>query len=178
MKNLLVVLMLLGSLNVLGQEPTLEMEEVDQSRGLFFDQCLGVWEGKMYIHGGGKLRDSVDIRFTCAPTDTLGRYVWRMDYLSEQRPMVKDYRLVVKDAERGLYIMDEGNGVELMEFVVGNKMYSNFKMGPTILTSSMERLGESLVFEVTSGTERADGQDLISFTVDYVQRVILMPIKE
>ena len=65
-----------------------------------------------------------------------------------------------------------------MEFVVGNKMYSNFKMGPTILTSSMERLGDSLVFEVTSGTERADGQDLISFTVDYVQRVILMPIKE
>ena len=115
----------------------------------FPERCLGVWAGKMLIYKEGAVKDSVDVRLTVARTKTPGDYTWRTDYLSKERPMTKDYTLRVKDAAKGHYLTDEGGGVELHEYVFGDKMYDVFETGGVMLTATYEIRGKELIFEVS-----------------------------
>jgi hypothetical protein len=140
---------------------------------IFPEKCLGVWEGIMHIYSYNTLRDSVKVRFTAAKTDTIGRYVWKTEYLSPTRPIVKDYKLIVDDLEKGRYILDEGGGVKLVEYNVGNKLYSLFKVNDIYLSSSTELLEDRLIFEVTSGKEIVEENAFVNYSYTNVQRVVL-----
>ena len=110
-----------------GVETNARVLENDIASGIdtiFPEKCLGVWEGRMYIYSQGVLRDSVQVRFTAAKTDTIGTYTWKTAYLSATRPMVKDYKLEVVDAEKGRFMLDEGDGVNIVMYAVNNKLYS------------------------------------------------------
>jgi hypothetical protein len=140
----------------------------------FVDQCLGQWKGMMYIYSRSKLVDSVLVRFTAAPTDKPDAWTWKTEYISEKLPMVKDYVLRVKDAAKGRYVTDEGDGIELSEYVFGNKMYSVFETGGILLTSSYELRGRELIFEVTSGEKlEATNEEVTNYSTNNLQRVVL-----
>lgn len=139
----------------------------------FPERCLGVWEGTMYIYSRGQLSDSVKVKFTAARTASAGTYIWKTEYLSPTRPMVKDYKLVVDDLSQGRYKLDEGDGVELIEYNVSNKLYSLFKVDDIYLTSSTELVGDRLIFEVTSGKEFNEVKGIKNYSYASVQRVVL-----
>ena len=140
----------------------------------FVDQCLGQWKGMMYIYSRSKLVDSVLVRFTAAPTDKPDTWTWKTEYISEKLPMVKDYMLRLKDAAKGRYVTDEGDGIELSEYVFGNKMYSVFETGGILLTSSYEIRGRELIFEVTSGEKlEATNEEVTNYSTNNLQRVVL-----
>lgn len=140
----------------------------------FPDQCLGQWKGMMYIYSRSKLVDSVLVRFTAAPTAQPDAWTWKTEYISEKLPMVKDYVLRVKDAAKGRYVTDEGDGIELAEYVFGNKMYSVFETGGILLTSSYELRGSELIFEVTSGEKlEATNEEVTNYSTNNLQRVVL-----
>ncbi|UCE93666.1 MAG: hypothetical protein JSV73_12855 [Flavobacteriaceae bacterium] len=143
---------------------------------IFPEKCLGVWEGMMYIFNQGSLRDSVKVKFTAAKTDIKGNFVWKTEYLSPTRPMVKDYKLVVDDPERGFYFLDEGDGVKLRMYNLNNKLYSLFKVNDIYLTSSTELFDDRMVFEVTSGKEEGEIQGVKNYSFLNVQRVELRRI--
>ena len=65
------------------------------SQELFPNRCLGQWQGTMHLYYEGILRDSVPVRFTVAPIDSVS-WTWRMEYLSDKLPMTKDYVLIIK----------------------------------------------------------------------------------
>ena len=140
----------------------------------FVDQCLGQWKGMMYIYSRSKLVDSVLVRFTAAPTDKPDTWTWKTEYISEKLPMVKDYVLRAKDVAKGRYVTDEGDGIELTEYVFGNKMYSVFETGGILLTSSYELRGRELIFEVTSGEKlEATNEEVTNYSTNNLQRVVL-----
>ena len=89
--------------------------------------------------------------------------------------MTKDYKLVLKDEQTGTYVTDEGNGIELSDYLFGNKLYSVFETQGILLTSSYELRADELIFEVTSGKklEEGTGSGVGLFSVLNVQRVIL-----
>ncbi|MEO0338292.1 MAG: hypothetical protein AAF242_03670 [Bacteroidota bacterium] len=171
MKNLFLFFTLFTSFNCLAQETSDPPE-------IFPEKCLGTWEGIMYIYSYNTLRDSVPVRFTAAKTDTPGTYIWKTDYLSETRPMTKDYKLVVDDLEKGRYRLDEGDGVELIEYNVGNKLYSMFQVQDIYLTSSTELVAGQLIFEVTSGKVADEKKGVQNYSFTNVQRVVLEKIKK
>lgn len=142
---------------------------------IFPEKCLGVWEGMLEIFSKGKFIDRVKIRFTAAKTDTTGTYIWKTEYLSKTRPMVKDYKLVVDTLYEGRYILDEGGGVKLFMYCVNNKLSSMFKMNDIYLTSSRELLGDQLIFEVTSGMEIEESEEegIVNYSIANVQRAVL-----
>ena len=140
---------------------------------IFPERCLGVWEGTMHIYNYNKLRDSVKVRFTAAKTDIVGVYIWKTEYLSPKTPVVKDYKLIIDDINEGRYILDEGNGIKLIEYNVNNKLYSLFKVNDIYLTSSTELLDEQLIFEVTSGKAFNEKQGITNHSFTNVQRVVL-----
>lgn len=139
----------------------------------FPDKCLGVWEGTMKIYNNNTIRDSVKVRFTAAKTDIDGNYIWKTEYLSEKRPMVKDYKLVVDDSEKGIFKLDEGNGVELIQYNVENKLYSLFQVDGIWLTSTTTLQNDQLIFEVTSGKEVNETKGITNYAFTNVQRVVM-----
>mgnify|MGYP006961380658 FL=1 len=127
----------------------------------------------MHIYFAGQLRDSVPIRFTVTPIDSIS-WTWRTEYLSKKLPMTKDYVLRIKDKQRQMYVTDEGDGIELSDYLFGNKLYSIFETEGILLTASYELRDGELIFEVTSG-KRANNSTtgVQSHPVSSVQRAVL-----
>jgi hypothetical protein len=162
MKKVLLIILLGSSVSMSAQT-------------LFPEKCIGVWQGMMHIYNQGIIRDSVKVKFTVAKTAEANAWTWKMEYLSEKMPMVKDYVLKLKDKEKGIYSTDEGGGLELMDYQFGNKLYSVFEVNGVLLTASYEWIDKSnLVFEVTSGKKgESPVKDITNFSVANVQRVVM-----
>ena len=131
----------------------------------FVDKCLGQWQGTMYIYAQGKLRDSVAVRLSVKPTADPAAWQWKTEYLSAKMPMTKDYTLRLKDADKQVYVTDEGGGIELYDYL--------FETSGVMLTSSYELVGDTLVFEVTSGKKIDQPKAPVqNYTTANLQRVV------
>ena len=96
----------------------------------------------MYIWSRGTVVDSVEVKLTILKnSESPKRWIWKTEYLSESMPVIKDYQLVERDSLRGLYGTDEGDGIELKNYLFGNKLYSAFDVDGIMLTSSYELIG-------------------------------------
>lgn len=176
MRILFIALLSLWSLQCVAQEN--ESTKTKSAQNIIFpEKCLGIWEGTMYIYNYGHVRDSVAVRFTAAKTDSAGVYIWKTAYISLEKPIVKDYKLIVDDPEKGSYLLDEGDGIKLVEYNVNNKLYCAFKLDDIYLTSSTELIGDKLVFEVTSGKELNTTKGITNYSFANVQRVVLHKVE-
>ena len=155
----------------------LGMVQETKAPSIFPEKCLGTWEGTMKIYSYNTLRDSVKVRFTAAKTNVKGVYTWKTEYLSATTPMIKDYKLVIDDLDKGRYKLDEGDGVELIEYNVNNKLYSLFKVNDIWLTATTQLLDDKLIFEVTSGKESNEVKAITNYSFTNVQRVIMTKIE-
>lgn len=141
----------------------------------FPDRCIGTWTGTMFIYRQGTLQDSVAVMLTVAKHSDAGAWTWKTEYLSKTRPMTKDYILRVRDEKKGLYITDEGGGIELTDHLFGNKLYSAFETHDVLLTSTYELINDRLIFEVCSGKKPAiatPAPEVINYPVSNLQRVV------
>lgn len=139
----------------------------------FITKCIGQWQGTMYIYSSGKLRDSVKVELNVAKTNTVNLWVWKTDYKSEKMPVVKDYKMKLFETKPNCYITDEGDGIELENYLFNNKLYNVFETEGIMLTSSYELLNDKLIFEVTSGKKTSsDSAQVINFSVSSLQRVV------
>ncbi len=164
-KPLLLLLLIMMAINL-------------RSQKTFGDQCLGIWKGKMYLYSRGQLQDSVQVKLTVAETTTEHAWTWKTEYLSATQPMVKDYILRLKDVAKGLYTTDEGEGLDLADYLFNNKLYCVFETEGVMLTSTYELRGKELIFEVTSGKKETDPKaGVINYSTDNLQRVVLKRLK-
>lgn len=144
----------------------------------FISKCIGKWHGTMFIYASGKVRDSVKVELTIAKTNTPNLYTWKTAYISEKMPMVKDYKMKLSDTKPNCYITDEGDGIELENYLFNNKLYNVFETEGIMLTSSYEFINENLVFEVTSGKKmESSNKDVINYSVLNLQRVVFSRTK-
>jgi hypothetical protein len=143
----------------------------------FVNACIGKWQGTMYLFKEGQLRDSVRVRLSVATTPDPKAWSWKTEYLSAKTPMTKDYTLRLKDAEKHVYVTDEGGGVELYDYLFGNKLYCVFETGGIMLTSSYELRGDELIFEVSSGKKvEAPSVGVVNYATSNLQRVVFRRI--
>lgn len=139
----------------------------------FPDNLTGTWAGVMRMYKDGKVRDSVNIRFTVKPGTAANTWSWKTDYLSAKMPMTKDYTLRLLNQATQTYELDEGGGVVLNDYLVGNKLYCVFETHEIMLTSTYELRDGALIFEVTSGKKLGEQSDVVNYSVQHVQRAIL-----
>ena len=139
----------------------------------FPDRCEGKWQGMMLIYGNGILKDSVKCELTVKRVSETGVWAWRTEYLSPTLPVVKDYFLKLNKENDRIFTLDEGDGIELTNYLFDNKLYCIFETSGILLTSSYELADDNIIFEVTSGKKpEISGKDVISFPVSNMQRVI------
>ena len=107
----------------------------------------------------------------------LALFGWKTEYLSDKYPVVKDYKMKCPSDDNNRFIIDEGDGIELSEYLFGNKLYSVFETSGILLTSTYELIEDILIFEVTSGNKLEPEAEVNSYSVRNLQRVELKRIK-
>jgi len=174
MKNSVFVIFLFLSLvgNALGQSAN------KKKMKSFPERCIGKWTGTMYIYAFGKLRDSVQVELNVQVLDS-NAWIWKTEYHSEKLPVTKDYILRKDSKDTNTFLLDEGDGVMLTNYIFGDKLYSNFETEGILLTSSYEFVARKLIFEVTSGKKlnEAEESGVTNYSVDFVQRVVFQKTK-
>ncbi len=143
----------------------------------FPNKCIGNWKGVMKIYAKGVLKDTVTVLLSIQKqSDT--SWNWKTIYISTKMPVTKNYTLRIKDKANGIYITDEGDGIELIDYLFDDKLYSVFETEGILLTSYYQLIGKQLIFEVTSGKKIvADAKEVINYTVNNVQKVVFKKIK-
>lgn len=139
----------------------------------------GKWKGNLIIWKENKIMDSVPTELTIKTIIKDSVWKWKTEYFSATTPVTKDYSLRVVDKQKGIYITDEGDAIELMNYTFGNKLYSNFETSGILLTSSYEWIGNDIIFEIASGkkTETISiNNEITNFTVKSLQKVIFKKI--
>jgi hypothetical protein len=150
---------------------------LSNAQTLFPNKCVGNWKGVMSIYNKGILKDTVTVLLTIKKqTDT--SWMWKTEFISTKMPITKNYTLRLKDKVNNVYSTDEGDGIELKDYLFDDKLYSVFETEGIMLTSFYELRGKELYFEVTSGKKIVeDPKEVINYSVNNVQKVIFKKIK-
>lgn len=107
---------------------------------------LGIWNGKLAIYTPEGKKQEIPMELHILPTDTAGRYSWKIIYDKSPR----NYTLIAKDMTRGLYVIDENNGIILENQLFANTFFSCFEVMNNLLACSYSLEGKKLVFEIFS----------------------------
>ena len=140
----------------------------------FADRCEGTWQGMMYMYHQNSNRDSLNVSLEVERLPQENSWKWKTSYEAKPEKIIKDYTLILVDAEKGRYIIDEGDGIKLDCYQYDQKLYSTFSVNESLLTATYEIRADSLLFEVTSGErgEATGDSTIFNYSVQHVQKVV------
>ena len=154
--------------------------------GRFPESWLGRWEGTLTTSSPpDSVRNRIPVSLTIAREDTGTALTWRTVFNADTVRGVRPYRLVVRDAARGWYGTDEGNGLVLEETWIAGSLISVFQVGDRVLESRYTLQGDTLVQDITwwnakpvtqtrgRGPNAEQGAAVSSFRVEGRQRAVL-----
>lgn len=95
----------------------------------------GTWVGELEVFAASGAQPGATVELVIAPTDDPRRWTWRTTYDGAAGRVVKDYALLVRDAARGEFALDEGGEVELESRYLGGALYTWFDAGDARLTA-------------------------------------------
>ena len=112
----------------------------------------GIWQGDLAIYQGSGLVQQVEMELHILPIDSTDRYTWTLIYGDDKEAGKRPYELVTIDAEKGVYKIDEKNSIELEGYFFQDKFFSRFEVMGSLLLSTQQLVGETLVFEIIVGS--------------------------
>lgn len=144
----------------------------------FPDDFLGKYNGTLDIKSP-RGAQSLPMEFHLLPTDTTGRYTYTLVYDGQPR----DYTLVTLDKDKGLYEIDENNGIILPSYLDQNTLHSFFEVQGNLLTTRMQFKQDEMLFEilfaatknkVTTGGSSADIPEVAGYPISTFQKARLV----
>ncbi|MDG1298187.1 MAG: hypothetical protein P8P48_13665 [Saprospiraceae bacterium] len=176
MKNLPLILFFFASFN-----------SQAQNSFLFPNDCLGRYSGTMYIEYIGKgIVDSAHVELEFSKTDK--DFEWNyFNTIENERygKIEKRYTLIQDESKKGLFILDENNGIQIEHTNIGRNLYSTFEVQGNlifynlecidnqtlyykILTSDMNKLKESNIQSDGEEEQILKVNSYLPFTSQYV----------
>ena len=156
------------------------------SRTTFPASWAGTWEGALTTWSApDSVRNRIPLTLTIAREDTGSAYTWRTVFNADTVRGVRPYRLVVRDAERGIYGTDEGNGLVLEERWLAGALISVFQVADRVLESRYALRGDTLVHDIVwwsakpltsmkgEGPNAERGAAVLSFRVEGRQQAVM-----
>ena len=147
----------------------------------FPDDFFGIYTGTLEISNKNGNR-TYPMEFHLQPTDSVGKYEYKLVYGAGDQRQERPYNLIAKDTTSGSYIVDENNGIILHDKVIDNRMYALFEVGGSLLTTFITFEKDYMIFEIVA-TNTADKQpsyanneektEVISYPITTVQRAVL-----
>ncbi len=116
----------------------------------------GNWQGTLEIFNAKGKVQSVPMWMEIHPIDTsaTGRFTFGLVYGSKEQDW-RPYELVPVDPEKGLWKVDEKNGIVMESYLYGPKLLCWFVVGGSRVLCTYEKRENDLLFEVYSGIETA-----------------------
>ena len=113
----------------------------------FPDDYLGSYSGDLEIRNSRGIQ-SIGMEFNLQATDSLGYYDYQLVYIVDGNRQERNYNLIVKDAEKGQYLIDENNGIILGANVFDNTLYSVFEVQGNLLTTTETFYDDRMEFRI------------------------------
>ncbi len=138
----------------------------------------GYWEGKLEIIGSEGVIQALPMAYDISMTDQDSTLIWALIYGEDVVKGRRDYRLKVLDQEKGLYLMDEQNSIELSTYYIDGKLLSMFEVQDNILLSSQHMVGDSMIHEIiftNRKNPKISGNQVIEN--DTIPKVMSFPLK-
>lgn len=116
----------------------------------------GTWHGTLEIFNGSGKVQSVPMWVELHPIDTssTGRYTFGLVYGSKEQDW-RPYELVPVEPQRGVWKVDEKNGITMESYLYGPKLLCWFTVQNNRILCTYEKQGDDMIFEVYSGMETA-----------------------
>lgn len=144
----------------------------------FPENYLGSYKGTLLIDSPSG-QQKIVMEFQLKKTDTIDRFKYVLVYNNTPR----NYSLVVKDRAKGIYEVDENNGIILPAKVLNNTLYSFFEVQGNFLSTRMEFFKDSMLFEILfsptknktiTGGSSNEIPEVFGFPISVVQKAILI----
>ena len=120
------------------EAPTIKRAEA----GVFPASWIGRWKGDAAT-GNAQRSQKFTMELVIAATDKPDRFTWTMVYDGEAGRQERPYTLVIKDAARGVYAIDENQGIVLDASLLDGGLYTHFVVQGyrTVTRTKLERAG-------------------------------------
>ena len=153
----------------------------------FPSSWMGIWQGELTFYPE-RDQDTIKVSLEIAKTDIPGTYSWKTSYSSPKLNTVKDYLLRERDSSKGIYEIDEQDGIMIPCRYFDNELWSILEVEGTIIIGLYSMKDEELSVTFPSGkTELAefsrqfDGEDspeVKSFPISASQKIVLTRVTE
>jgi len=119
-----------------------------QNSFLFPKDCLGRYSGTMYIEYIGKgIVDSAHVELEFSKTDKDFEWNYFNTIENERYGKVeKMYTLIKDEARKGLFILDENNGIQIEHTNIGRNLYSTFEVQGNLIFYSLECIDNQTLY--------------------------------
>jgi len=152
----------------------------------------GNWSGNLEIYNAtGKLTEvAMLLEIHALDTSKTGRYFWGMAYGSKDNDW-RPYELVPLQPEKGLWQVDEKNGIRMESWYIHGKLLCWFVVSGSRILFTYEKTGsDTMLVEVVTGAETVysttqnspsdaepDVYEVKSYPFSVFQRAVLRRIK-
>ncbi|WP_298878847.1 hypothetical protein [uncultured Polaribacter sp.] len=143
----------------------------------FPENALGIYKGTLVINSS-KGEQEIPMEFHLKKTDSAHKFNYVLMYNNSPR----NYTLIVKDKSKGIYEVDENNGIILPTRFANNTLYSFFEVQGNFLSSRISFSENELDFEIlfsakknkiTTGGISKDIPEVFGFPISVVQSATL-----
>ena len=122
-----------------------------QVDSLFPQSWEGVWKGDLKIYNGPSLSMTVPMQLHILPIEGRVDYTWKLIYGEDIEAGLRDYELILTDPKKGIYTIDEKNGIRIENRLLGSTLSSSFEVMNSLLFVTIEKLDDHLHYEIIAG---------------------------
>lgn len=143
-----------------------------KSYGQLHEAWIGHWKGKLEIFDAKTVKQTIYTELEIYKRDST-HWQWKITYGEGDKKDIREYELVLKDAERGHYVIDEKNSISMDMNLHYRHFTSVFSVQGSILCITYTLKDEkTLILEVVSASEKekyttGKGDKEIPFVVSY-----------
>lgn len=136
---------------------------------------VGKWIGESTneVAGGGNQKFTVQL--FVSPSKTPNRWTWQITYTGAAGKSVRDYELVAIDETKGLYVLDEKNGIKLPATLFEDSLHFHFAVAGQTLWSRYRIVTTSETF-IEYELVTAASQDAKTTGTDEIEVIGLQPV--
>lgn len=149
----------------------------------FPKEYVGTYTGNLAVADASGVIQNVPMELIIEPTDDPKRYDYTLVYIVSNKRDERKYTLVVVDPEKGLYDLDENNGIVLRANYMRQALFSTFELNNRILNSRVEFNNDGRIFFSITVTEKGDARQtgdeklpVISYNTTIIQKAALRKV--
>jgi hypothetical protein len=157
-----------------------------QAQSIFFPKTwIGQWKGTLQVAANNGSVNNVSMQLILENSKKPNQYYFTIVYSNGGKDDVRSYTLISDTLNPGHYLMDEGNGIKINEYLFGTTLISQFVVEGQLLTAIYSFEREQIRFRIISANASpagtTGGKDKIPIVQDFeimaYQEAILTKVK-